>query len=60
MSCNIIHLLTGDSVPTDIRLVTTISLKADQTMLTGESLLVFENADTILKSKKGRHVSLSC
>ncbi|KAF2624495.1 hypothetical protein BU25DRAFT_461030 [Macroventuria anomochaeta] len=41
---------TGDSVPADIRLLTSINLKADETMLTGESLPALKNGNTTLKA----------
>jgi Na+-exporting ATPase len=50
---DIIHLSTGDSVPADIRLLTSINLKADETMLTGESLPASKNANTTSKPDTG-------
>lgn len=48
---DIIKLSEGDKVPADVRLVDAVSLKADESMLTGESVAVSKTADTI-KGKK--------
>ncbi|XPS73172.1 P-type Na(+) transporter [Ascochyta lentis] len=50
---DIVHLDTGDSVPADIRLLTAVNLKADETMLTGESLPASKNANTTSKPDTG-------
>lgn len=46
---DIIDLKAGDYVSADIRLIKTNNLKCDESTLTGESLSVFKNADTLLK-----------
>ncbi len=48
---DIIKLAEGDKVPADVRLIEADSLRADEAMLTGESVPVSKNVDT-LKGKK--------
>ena len=48
---DVIRLAEGDKVPADVRLIEADSLKADEAMLTGESVPVSKSTDTI-KGKK--------
>jgi Ca2+-transporting ATPase len=48
---DIIELHEGDKVPADIRIITADSLRADEAVLTGESVPVTKNVET-LSSKK--------
>jgi P-type Ca2+ transporter type 2C len=45
---DIIVLEAGDYVPADLRLIETINLKIDESPLTGESVSVQKNSDTVL------------
>jgi len=42
---DVVLLATGDRVPADLRLVRTASLRADESMLTGESAAVLKGTD---------------
>lgn len=44
---DIVEIETGDSVPADLRLVESVNLKIQEAALTGESLPVDKNTDTI-------------
>ena len=48
---DIIKLAEGDKVPADVRLIEADSLRADEAMLTGESVPVSKSSD-VLRSKK--------
>ena len=45
---DIVLLESGDRVPADIRLVSCLDLETDESLLTGESIAVLKNADTVL------------
>ncbi len=45
---DIVLLESGDRVPADIRLVSSLDLETDESLLTGESTAVLKNANTIL------------
>lgn len=47
---DIIIIETGDYIAADARLISSVNLKVDEAMLTGESLAIEKNADVILKS----------
>ena len=42
---DIVYITSGDTIPTDIRLLTSSSLEIDESILTGESLAVKKDAD---------------
>ena len=46
---DIVFMETGSYVPADIRLITSVGFKTDESALTGESLSVEKDADKILK-----------
>ena len=48
---DIIKLSTGDIVPADCRLISTVGLKAEESALTGESEQVLKNADFLAPEK---------
>jgi len=45
---DIVLLASGDKVPADLRLLTSHDLEVDESLLTGESLPVLKNANTVL------------
>ena len=45
---DILSIDAGDSIPADVRLITSSSLKAEESSLTGESVPVDKNADSVL------------
>lgn len=47
---DIILLESGDKIPADLRLLSSLDLEVDESLLTGESTAVLKNADLILKS----------
>ena len=46
---DVVHLEAGDYIPADGRVLESASLKVDESALTGESLAVEKNMDTLLK-----------
>ena len=49
---DIVMLEAGDSVPADLRIIESINLKVDESMLTGESIPVNKKSDTLIKGKE--------
>lgn len=49
---DIVRLAEGDKVPTDLRLIEADSLRADEAMLTGESVPVSKNTDKLSGKKE--------
>ena len=49
---DIIKIETGDKVPADGRLIESLQLKVDESMLTGESVAVSKNCDETIKDSK--------
>lgn len=50
---DIVILEEGRTVPADLRLIKSFSLKTDESSLTGESLPIEKNADCVLSSESG-------
>lgn len=48
---DIIHLEAGDFIPADARLIRSVSLKSEESALTGESVPSEKDADTIVEEK---------
>lgn len=48
---DLIHLEAGDFVPADARLIHSVSLKSEESALTGESVPSEKNADAVVKEK---------
>ncbi len=49
---DIVTLAEGEKVPADIRLLRTANLRADESQLTGESLPISKNADTLSDTRE--------
>ncbi len=45
---DVIHLISGDKVPADLRLISTTELRIDESALTGESLPVGKHCETLI------------
>jgi len=48
---DIVLLESGDRIPADLRLLNCLDLEIDESLLTGESIAVLKNADTVLKTE---------
>jgi len=48
---DLITLSSGDFVPADVRIITSVNLKAEESALTGESIATEKNADCIMPEK---------
>lgn len=49
---DIIKVETGDKIPADCRLIDSLQLKVDESMLTGESIAVSKDAEVIIEDSK--------
>jgi Ca2+-transporting ATPase len=50
---DIVIIEEGNVIPADIRLITAVNFKSDESSLTGESLPVLKNADLVMSDKTG-------
>lgn len=50
---DLVEMKTGDTVPADVRLITAVNFESDEALLTGESLPVQKDADTVLDGDLG-------
>ncbi|KAJ6259264.1 Na+ ATPase [Drechslerella dactyloides] len=50
---DMVEMKTGDTIPADIRLIEAVNFETDEALLTGESLPVRKNADTIFSEDTG-------
>lgn len=57
---DIVILEEGRTVPADLRLITSINLKTDESSLTGESLPVEKNADYVFSKEVGAGDRINC